>query len=238
MTAVDVIPVVVTIMGLGVTAQVLSDRLRVPSVALLILAGVVVGPEGLGLITPAVFGDALPAIVGLSVAIIVFEGAFHLHVERLREAPRETLRLVTVGALLSLFGTALVVRYVIGAPWDIAFLTGSLLIATGPTVITPIMNTVPVRERVASTLETEGVVNDVTAAILSIVMFEYVLLESRGVPALVREFATRGGRGGRGGGCWSAVPSRRASGTFSTIWTGPLKTHRRTPDSSFSSRRC
>jgi NhaP-type Na+/H+ or K+/H+ antiporter/Trk K+ transport system NAD-binding subunit len=195
MTVADVIPVVVTIMGLGVAAQVLADRLRVPSVALLILAGVVVGPEGLGLITPAIFGDALPAIVGLSVAIIVFEGAFHLHVERLREAPHETLRLVTIGAFLSLFGTALVVRYVIGTPWDIAFLTGALLIATGPTVITPIMNVVPVRERVASTLETEGVVNDVTAAILAIVMFEYVLLESRGVPALVREFATRLGLG-------------------------------------------
>jgi NhaP-type Na+/H+ or K+/H+ antiporter len=194
-TATDAIRVVVTIMGLGVAAQVLADRLRVPSVMFLIVAGVLVGPEGLGLITPAVFGDALPAVVGLSVAIIVFEGAFHLHLERLREAPRETLRLVTLGAALSFVGTAIVVRYALGVPWGVAFLVGALLIATGPTVITPIMNVVPVRDRVASTLETEGVVNDVTAAILAIVMFEYVLLESRGIPTLVREFALRLGLG-------------------------------------------
>jgi NhaP-type Na+/H+ or K+/H+ antiporter len=161
----------------------------------LILAGVLVGPEGLGLITPAIFGSALQAIVGLSVAIIVFEGAFHLRIDRIRSAQRETLRLITLGAFGSLVGTAVVVHYVLGTPWDVAFLVGSLLVATGPTVITPIMNVVPVRERVASTLETEGVVNDVTAAILAIVMFEYVLVGSEGLPTLVREFAVRFGLG-------------------------------------------
>ncbi|EMA05382.1 cation:proton antiporter domain-containing protein [Haloferax mediterranei] len=161
----------------------------------LILAGVVVGPEGIGVITPGIFGDALPAIVGLSVAIIVFEGAFHLHLDRLYEAPRETFRLVTIGAAVSLIGTAITVRYALNAPWNVALLIGSLLVATGPTVITPIMNVVPVRNRVATTLETEGVVNDVTAAILAIVMFEYVLLETRGLLTLVREFGVRFGVG-------------------------------------------
>jgi NhaP-type Na+/H+ or K+/H+ antiporter len=203
--AVDLIQIVVTIMGLGVTAQVLADRLRIPSVVFLILAGVAVGPEGLGLITPAIFGNALQAIVGLSVAIIVFEGAFHLQIDRIRSARRETLRLVTVGAVGSLVGTAAVVHYVLGAPWDVSFLVGSLLIATGPTVITPIMNVVPVRERVASTLETEGVVNDVTAAITAIVMFEYVLLGSQGFPTLVWEFTLRFGLGAVVGASVAAV---------------------------------
>ena len=193
--AVAIIQIVVTIMGIGVAAQVLADRLRIPSVVFLILAGVIVGPEGLGLITPSVFGSALQAIVGLSVAIIVFEGAFHLRIDRIRGAQRETLLLITLGAFGSLVGTALVVHYVLGTPWDVAFLIGSLLVATGPTVITPIMNVVPVRERVASTLETEGVVNDVTAAILAIVMFESVVRGSRGLPTLVREFAVRFGLG-------------------------------------------
>jgi NhaP-type Na+/H+ or K+/H+ antiporter/Trk K+ transport system NAD-binding subunit len=193
--AVDVIRVVVTVVGVGVAAQVLADRVRVPSVVFLIFAGVLVGPEGLGLVTPAVFGSALQAIVGLSVAIIVFEGAFHLRIDRIRGAKRETLRLVTVGALCSLVGTAVVVHYALGAPWDVAFLIGSLLVATGPTVITPILNVVPVRERVASALETEGVVNDVTAAILAIVTFEYVLLDPQGPATLVREFAVRFGLG-------------------------------------------
>jgi NhaP-type Na+/H+ or K+/H+ antiporter/Trk K+ transport system NAD-binding subunit len=193
--AIDTIVPVVVIMGLGVAAQVLADRLAVPSVLFLILAGVAVGPEGLGVVDPATFGDALPAIVGLSVAIIVFEGAFHLHVDRLREAPTESIRLVTVGAAGALVGTAVVVRFALGTTWGLAFLVGALLVATGPTVITPIMNVVAVRERVATTLETEGVVNDVTAAILAIVTFEYVILETHSVATLAVEFAVRFGIG-------------------------------------------
>ncbi|MBX0325100.1 cation:proton antiporter [Halomicroarcula sp. F13] len=193
--ATDTIVLVVTVMGLGVAAQVLADKLAVPSVLFLILAGVAVGPEGLGVINPQAFGQALPAIVGLSVAIIVFEGAFHLHIDRLRQAPFESIRLVTVGALISLVGTALVVRYALGTTWGIAFLISALLVATGPTVITPIMNVVAVRERVSTTLETEGVANDVTAAILAIVTFEYVVLEDHSILTLVSEFALRFGIG-------------------------------------------
>jgi len=192
---VELVQVVVTILAIGVAAQVVADRLRMPSVVFLILAGIVVGPEGLGLIRPDIFGETLQALVGLSVAIIVFEGAFHLEIDRVRTASAETLRLVTVGALGSLVGTAVVVRYAVGTTWTLALLIGSLLVATGPTVITPILKVVPVREVVASTLETEGVVNDVTAAILAVVTFEYLLVESSGVATLAREFAFRFGLG-------------------------------------------
>jgi len=203
--AVDIVAVVVTIMGIGTAAQVLADWLRIPSVIFLITAGVLVGPEGLGVVRPAMFGPALQAIVGLSVAVIVFEGAFHLRIERIRTAHRETLRLVTLGAALSLVATAVIVRFVLDAPWALSLLVGSLLVATGPTVITPIMSVVPVRERVASTLETEGVINDVTAAILAIVTFEYVLLSSRGLPVVVWEFLRRFGLGVFVGGAVAGV---------------------------------
>jgi len=39
-----IIPIVATIIALGVAAQVLADRLQVPSVLFLIFAGIVVGP--------------------------------------------------------------------------------------------------------------------------------------------------------------------------------------------------
>ncbi|WP_227353390.1 cation:proton antiporter domain-containing protein [Haladaptatus salinisoli] len=170
------IPLVVAIIGLGVMSQVLADRFRVPSVLFLLSAGVVFGPVGLGLLEPSSFGSALSAIVGLSVAIIVFEGAFHLKLNKLREAPSAQIRLVTLGASIALLGTAIVVHFALDAAWDISFLIGALLVATGPTVISPILSVVPVRNRVAAALETEGIVNDVTAAILAIVMFEVVVL--------------------------------------------------------------
>jgi NhaP-type Na+/H+ or K+/H+ antiporter len=189
------IPLVAAIIGLGVGAQILSDRFEVPSIIFLITAGIALGPEGLGVVTQASFGDALPAIVGLSVAIIVFEGAFHLRLDKLREAPSATIRLVTLGAAIALVGTAVTVRFALGAAWDISFLIGALLVATGPTVIAPILEVVPVRDRVAAALETEGIVNDVTAAIVAVVVFEVITVGEATPAVFVEEFVLRLGAG-------------------------------------------
>lgn len=147
---VDVIVLLVAaIFALGVGAQLLAARLRLPSIIFYIAAGLVIGPLS-GLVLPArlfslsTFGpDPLAAIVELAVAIIVFEGAYHLRLERLQEAPAATLRLVTVGAAIALAGTAVAAKLAFPIDWALAFLIGALLVATGPTVITPILEVVP-----------------------------------------------------------------------------------------------
>jgi NhaP-type Na+/H+ or K+/H+ antiporter len=195
--SVNLLTFVAIIVALGVGSQVLGARFRVPSVLFLITAGIVVGPSALGLITLETFGGAGPlsTIVGLAVAIIVFEGAFHLKIEKLQEAPAATLRLVTIGAAIALVGTAVTVHFLLGVSWRISFLIGSLLVATGPTVITPILEVVPVRDRVAAALETEGIVNDVTAAIMAVVIFETLRIDAPTATDYVRLFAERLGTG-------------------------------------------
>jgi len=172
----SVLPVIVGILALGIGAQVLSTRLRIPSVLFLIIIGILVGPEGLGFVTIDTFGNGLETVVGLSVAIIIFDGAFHLQRAKLESAPRAITRLMTIGALITLVGTAVAVHLLLGIEWGVAFLIGSLLIATGPTVITPILEVITVREHVSAALEAEGILNDVTAAILAIVIFEVVVV--------------------------------------------------------------
>ncbi|WP_048075557.1 cation:proton antiporter [Haloquadratum walsbyi] len=191
----NLIAVVAAIIAIGVIAQILSDRFQVPSVVFLIAAGILLGPEVLGVVGPDSFGSALSAIVGLSVAIIVFEGAFHLRIQKLREAPTATLKLVTIGAGIALIGTATTVRFLLSTSWDVAFLVGALLVATGPTVVTPILEVVPVRDRVEAALETEGIVNDVTAAILAVVIFEAITAGITQPGALLQLFIERLGIG-------------------------------------------
>jgi len=177
----SVLPVVSLILVLGIFAQLLARRVRVPSVLFLIIVGVLLGPQALGFVTRETFGGGLSTVVGLSVAIIVFDGAFNLRRERIREASRASLLLVTVGALLTFVGTTLAVRFTLGTDWSLSALVGALLVATGPTVITPILEVVKVREPVASALETEGIVNDVSAAIAAIVVFEVFVMGDGGV---------------------------------------------------------
>jgi NhaP-type Na+/H+ or K+/H+ antiporter len=187
--------VVATILVVGVGVQLLARRLEVPSVVFYLAAGVLLGPEGVGLVTLETFGAGLEPIVGIAVAIIVFDGAFALEFHRIREASRTSLRLVTVGAVVMFVGTAVAVRVLTGTDWEIALLVGALLVATGPTVITPILEVVRVREHVAAALETEGIVNDVTAAIGAVVIFETLLLDDLGLPTTVLTFLERFGVG-------------------------------------------
>ena len=184
----ETISIAAGILILGVVAQLLARRFEVPSVLFLILIGLGIGGAGLGIVTLETFGTTgLQTVVGLSVAIIVFDGAFQLRIERLREASTATLRLVTVGAAVTFVGVAVAARFFLGASWPLSFLVGALLVATGPTVITPILEVVYVREHVASALEAEGIINDVTAAITAVVIFE-VFVDGSGT--LVTGFLT------------------------------------------------
>ncbi|MFB6091708.1 MAG: cation:proton antiporter [Haloquadratum sp.] len=186
-----ILPVIAAVVGVGVAAEVLASYLRIPSIPFLLLAGIALGPEGVGVLSEATFaGGALSAIVGVSVAVIVFEGAFGLDVAAVRRTGSVTLRLVSVGAVVTLVGTALVVHLALGASWAAAALVGSLLVATGPTVIGPVLDAADVGERVGTVLETEGIVNDVTAAIAAVIAFEVLTLD-RGLAAAATAFVGR-----------------------------------------------
>ncbi|MDZ7689190.1 MAG: cation:proton antiporter [Halobacteriales archaeon] len=176
-----VLPTVSLILVLGISAQLLARRVRVPSVLFLILTGVALGPHGVGVVTRETFGGGLSTVVGMSVAVIIFDGAFNLRRERVREASRASLLLVTLGAFLTFAGTTLAVHFTLDESWSLSALVGALLVATGPTVITPILEVVKVREPVAAVLETEGIFNDVTAAVAAVVIFQVLVIGEGGL---------------------------------------------------------
>ena len=71
----------------GMVAQSLARHLRLPGIVLLLIAGVSLGPDGLGWIQPRDLGNGLFAIVDFAVAIILFEGGLNLQLSRLRRWP-------------------------------------------------------------------------------------------------------------------------------------------------------
>jgi NhaP-type Na+/H+ or K+/H+ antiporter len=62
----------------GIGAQVLAEYLKIPGIVLLLLFGIALGPSGVGVLHPEVLGDGLEVLVGLLVAIILFDGGFSL----------------------------------------------------------------------------------------------------------------------------------------------------------------
>jgi NhaP-type Na+/H+ or K+/H+ antiporter len=159
----------------GMIAHVIGRHLKVPGIVLLLGTGVLLGPDGLNAVQPVALGASLHDLVGFVVAVILFEGGMNLNLEQLRRRARSIRQLVTLGALVTAAGGALAARWTLGWNWTTAILFGTLVMVTGPTVITPLLRRIKVDARVATVLEAEGVLVDAIGAIVAVVALEIAI---------------------------------------------------------------
>ncbi len=169
------------VLAAGVAAQIVAARFAVPAILLLLGTGIVLGPEVLGLVHPEYYGIGLRALVSISVAIIVFEGAMAIDVTQLRHSSRSVLGLITIGAGVTFVGAAIISHLLLGVPWKIAALYGAIVSVTGPTVIAPILKRLPLTHRLKTTLEAESVLVDAVGVLLTAAVFGYITASNLGV---------------------------------------------------------
>ncbi|HUZ03130.1 MAG TPA: cation:proton antiporter [Thermomicrobiaceae bacterium] len=163
-----------TILVVAALGQVLAQRTPIPSILIYLASGVVLGPTVLNLIATDQMGAMLPAVVRLSVAIIVFEGAFSLEGHYLRQVQSPVRNLVTLGVAVTALAGTLVAHEIAGLSWPLAIQYAALVSVTGPTVITPLLQRVRVRGRVRATLAGEAVIVDPIGAVFAVVVFDLV----------------------------------------------------------------
>ena len=188
----------------GMLAQSLAVHLRLPGLVLLLAVGVALGPDLADVIRPATLGSSLHSLVGFAVAVILFEGGLNLELKRLRRESRAIRQLVTVGALVTAVSGMLAARMTLGWTWSLSLLFGTLIIVTGPTVITPLLRRLRVTHTVATVLEAEGVLGDALGAIVATVALQVVMRPSGqavlfGVLDVARRLGTGAGIGAGGG---------------------------------------
>jgi NhaP-type Na+/H+ or K+/H+ antiporter len=162
----------------GVVSQILSVIIGLPSIVMLFIVGIFLGPEVLGFLDPEVFGTGFETIIRLCVAIILFEAGLNLDKSEIKKHQKIILPLITYGALITMVFGAIFAIIITDLPWSLAFLFGSLVIVTGPTVIHPLLRRIKVESRLKNILETEGVIIDPIGAIIAIFVFELILEES------------------------------------------------------------
>lgn len=160
---------------LGIAAQWISWKIKVPAILFLLLIGVVAGPVT-GLMDPdAMFGELLFPMVSLAVAVILFEGSLTLRFKELTGLSAMVQRLVTVGMLASWGVATLAAHWFVGFGWQLAALFGALVVVTGPTVIIPLLRSVRPKASVATVLRWEGIVIDPIGALLAVLVYEFII---------------------------------------------------------------
>ncbi|MGH8017390.1 MAG: cation:proton antiporter, partial [Opitutaceae bacterium] len=159
----------------GTFLVALAHILKVPSIVLLLLGGIGFGPEGLGLIQPDVFGEALPALVSFAVSVILFEGGLTLDLRGFAQASRVIQRLLTVGVLVTWLGTAAAIYGVYRFDLRYCLFAASLVIVTGPTVVLPLLRRIHIQPRLHSILHWEGVLIDAIGVFIALLCFEWIV---------------------------------------------------------------
>lgn len=168
------IQIVIAVLA-GISAQVVAEYFKIPSIVFLLLFGILLGSDALNILHPHNLGVGLEVLVALSVAIILFEGGLNLELRELGKVSGSLRNLVTIGTLITLVGGGMAAHWLAEFPWSIAFLYASLVVVTGPTVIGPLLKQVRVDRQVATLLEGEGVLIDPVGAILAVVVLNTIL---------------------------------------------------------------
>ena len=155
------------ILAIGTLAAFVAQRIRIPDVAIFLLAGIAIGPHGLSLINISADSALNQIILLFGASYILFDGGAALRLGVLRDVWITILVIATAGVLITAAITALAAAYVFSLPLSVAALGGAVLASTDPATLMPVFRQVRIRERVAQTVIAESAFNDAMSAIVT-----------------------------------------------------------------------
>jgi NhaP-type Na+/H+ or K+/H+ antiporter len=178
----------------GAVAQALAWLTGLPGVVLLLSSGLLIGRAGLGLVEPLDLGAGLGTIVGLLVSLVLFDGGLNLRLpgDGTRQA---VLRICAVRLVLALPGGLLLAHGLAGLNWPLAAVFSAIVLATGPTVVNPLVRQIGLAPPLGEVLEGEGLVLEPIGAVLALLLLELVLGTLQGWRELVTGLMQRLGGG-------------------------------------------
>lgn len=166
------------VLAIGIFAQWLAWRLKLPAIVLLLFfgfgLGYLVGPPEDYFSDDAEGRAMLFSMVSLAVGVILFEGGLNLRFKEIRDHASVVVRLVSVGLAVTAVLTSIAAHYLVGFRWSMAILVGALLTVSGPTVILPLLRQVRPERKLGSVVKWEGIINDPIGAVLAALVYEVV----------------------------------------------------------------
>ncbi|MCP9941877.1 cation:proton antiporter [Cyanobium sp. ATX 6E8] len=163
----------------GAIAQALAWLTGLPGVVLLLSAGLVIGRSGFGLVEPLDLGAGLDTVVGLLVSLVLFDGGINLRLPG--EATKQAvLRIVLVRLVLALGAGLLVAHWLAGLNWSLAAVFSAIVLATGPTVVNPLVRQIRLSPPLGEVLEGEGLILEPIGAVLALLLLELALGDLHG----------------------------------------------------------
>jgi potassium/hydrogen antiporter len=155
------------ILAIGTVAALLAQKIKIPDVAVFLVAGIAIGPQALDLVQIKADSALNQIVLLFGASYILFDGGAALRIEVLKKVWITIVVIATVGVLITAGIIALAAHIILGAPPIVALLLGATIASTDPATLVPIFRQVRIRDRVAQTVTSESAFNDPMAAILT-----------------------------------------------------------------------
>ncbi len=164
----------------GACARLISSVSGFPSVVILLISGLFIGRSGLGLVEPLDLGQGLETIVGLLVCLVLFEGGLNLKLPE-GNIRNTVLRISLIRLFISLSAGIFIAHWLAGLSWPVAGVYSAIVLATGPTVISPLVDQIKLVSPLSEVLKAEGLVLEPIGAVLALLLLELILGDLHGV---------------------------------------------------------
>jgi cell volume regulation protein A len=163
------------ILAVGTFCGFLSQKIKVPDVAIFLLVGMLLGPAVSGLINIPAESALNQIVILFGACYILFDGGASIKLNVLKEVWITLTVISTIGVLITAAITGAAAYYALGIPFITALLLGATVASTDPATIVPIFRQVKIKDRVSQTVISESAFNDamgaiVTFAVLAIAM--------------------------------------------------------------------
>ena len=163
------------ILATGTFTGFIARIIKVPDVVLFLLAGMLLGGAGLGVIDVKVDSTLNQLLLIFGSCYILFDGGASVRLNVLKQVWPTLLIISTVGVLISALVTAYAAQYLLGLPFIFALLLGAVIASTDPATLVPIFKQVSIRAKVAQTVMSESAFNDAMGAILTFAVLAIAL---------------------------------------------------------------
>ena len=164
----------------GAFARLISSISGFPSVVILLLSGLFIGRSGLGLVEPLDLGEGLETIVGLLVCLVLFEGGLNLKLPE-GNIRNTVLKISLIRLLISLSAGIIIAHWLAGLSWQVAGVYSAIVLATGPTVVSPLVEQIKLSSPLSEVLKAEGLVLEPIGAVLALLLLEFILGDLHGI---------------------------------------------------------
>lgn len=187
-----------SIIFIGFFGNVFFNRYKIPDVLILILLGMVIGPDILGnrfrLVTDQTMLDLdtfKDLFLSAALVIILFDGGLSLDVRTVFESMRLSAFMSVLTFIVEMVAIAAMLHFIMDIDFMVSLVLGSIVGGTTGVVVIPLANKMRIRPQTKAMLIMESVITDVLVIVTTLTIISVIQIGEVSLLAVTRELAVK-----------------------------------------------